>query len=122
MQINQMAEIYDAAMLTIVACTASNANDLLPGVQPGTRQIKDQVTRVNGFLFAREDNSMLAWILPHVSHSTRSWTFQEVLLSRRCLYFLDGEIMMQCQKSLFKESTTMASDHEMMHQTENWPP
>lgn len=121
-QINHMAEIYDASILTIVACTATSANDRLPGVQPGTRQIKDQVTRLNGILFAREEHSMLAWTLPRVSHSARAWTFQEVILSRRCLYFLDGEIMMQCQKSLFRESTARVSDHQMMNQTGNWPP
>lgn len=121
-QIDQMAAIYDASILTIVACTATNANDPLPGVQPGKRKIVNQITRQNGILFAREEHSMLAWTLPRVSHSKRAWTFQEVLLSRRCLYFLDGEIMMQCQKSLFKESTTKVSDHEMMNQTGNWPP
>jgi hypothetical protein len=121
-QIDEMAATYDAAMLTIVACTATSANDPLPGVQPGTRHIINQITRQNRILFAKEENSMLAWILPRVSHSDRAWTFQEVLLSRRCLYFLDGEIMMQCQRSLFKETTTRASNNQMMNQTGNWPP
>jgi hypothetical protein len=30
--------------------------------------------------------------------------------------------MMQCQKSLFKESTTRVSNHQALNQTGNWPP
>lgn len=119
--IDQMAAIYNAAMITIVACTATSANDPLPGVQPDTPVIKDPITRQQGILFTGENPSLLVSTLFQTSHSKRAWTFQEVLLSRRCLYFFEGEVMIQCQKSLLKERTTRISDHEMMNKAGNWP-
>jgi hypothetical protein len=121
-QIAQMAAIYDAALLTIVACTATNANDPLPGVQPNKRNISNPLTRQGGILFAAAQHQMLFSTLPQVSHSQRAWTFQEVLLSRRCLFFLNGEVMLQCQKSLFCERTPKVTSPGPMNQTGNWPP
>lgn len=122
--IDHMAEIYDAAILTIVAATAKNANDPISGVQAGTRKPKS-ITRQGGVLFGKNEYDGMFDLmakLPRLPHSKRAWTFQEVMLSRRCLWFLDGEVIMQCHTSIFKERTPEIERPMMQNQIGNSPP
>jgi len=121
-QINQMANIYDSAILTIVACSGSHANAPLPGVRKGTRGIKP-ISRQPGFAIAKTRQLGLIAALPQTHHHSRAWTYQEVILSRRCLFFLDDQVYFQCQQAGFKESLHSKTSHGTgENRLGNYPP
>ncbi|KAH8635767.1 hypothetical protein IG631_11168 [Alternaria alternata] len=93
-QIQQMDAIYKNSQLTIIGAAGQDESHGLPGV--GARG------RSHNFL-AEFDGATVFWYPndPHTviseSHwSTRGWTFQEALLSRRRLVFTDDQVYFQC--------------------------
>lgn len=115
-QIEQMAAIYDAAMLTIVACTAESSDSPLPGVAPGTRLTPEK--SANG---SRQE-TRLHLNIARSPHSRRAWTFQEVTLSRRCLYFFRDRLWFHCQESGCEEGGGDFEFHLPHTKEGNWPP
>ncbi|KAF2839886.1 hypothetical protein M501DRAFT_1015969 [Patellaria atrata CBS 101060] len=97
-----MAAIYNNALLTIIAVAARNTNSSLPGVRPNTRwkrswvSDKLQLTRP-----LRPDKVLKA--IDRSLYVSRGWTFEERLLSRRCLYFFDEQVYLQCRSELWCE-------------------
>jgi hypothetical protein len=101
-----MAAIYDAATVTLVACTARDATCPLPGVTANTRM--PYLIDISGMsedqaMWAQEPLLSLGGVLARSPHHHRAWTFQEVILSRRCLFFFGSKLFFQCQTSLRKE-------------------
>ncbi|OAG15170.1 HET-domain-containing protein, partial [Alternaria alternata] len=93
-QIQQMDAIYKNSELTIIGAAGQDESYGLPGV--GARGRRHQFV-------AKLDGATLFWnpIDPHelisLSHwSTRGWTFQEALLSRRRLVFTEDQVYFQC--------------------------
>ncbi|KAH6625173.1 heterokaryon incompatibility protein-domain-containing protein [Boeremia exigua] len=93
-QIAQMGDIYDAADLTIIAAIGHDPNYGLPGVS----------TRLRAVRFARIDSSYVT-VLPigndvtkitSSAWSTRGWTLQEGILSRRRLILTDRQAVFVC--------------------------
>jgi hypothetical protein len=92
--ISQMDKIYRGSELTIIAAAGENPNHGLPGVNgtPWRRRIE----------FQKGDLSFIVSRSPfcEVESSTwskRGWTYQEVLLSPRRLYFTNWGILFECQ-------------------------
>jgi hypothetical protein len=57
-------------------------------------------------------------------YGSRGWIFQERLLSRRCLLFLEGQVYFQCQSQLYCEeppyiSAPVAASRELLNMTLN---
>lgn len=127
-QIKQMAAIYDAAMLTIVACTAESYDSPLPGVERGTRlpcavPVAMVDSRWGGSIpRSAAGGSGLLWNLPQTQHSKRAWTFQEVMLSRRCLFFFGNQVFFQCQQSRCEEGNSAEDVSRPRNLAGNWPP
>lgn len=116
----QMDVIYSRAFATVVALHGASADAGLPGVRPGTRPPqpvewlavdagnedldyspssdggpgRDEKGTVSLCLVATAPPLHLA--LEASCWDTRGWTFQERLLSRRCLYFADQYVYFQC--------------------------
>jgi Heterokaryon incompatibility protein (HET) len=93
-QIKNMDHIYEGAYATIVACAGSNSSFGLPGV--GSTPRKRQPS-------ARVGNQLLVSTLPELSSvlqntiwATRGWTYQEAILSRRCLFFTEFQVYFLC--------------------------
>lgn len=93
-QVQQMNIIYENADLTIVAAAGTDETYGLPGVGqvPRTPQ---RTARFNGLRIVSTMTD------PHASiqssrWSSRGWTFQEAVLSRRCLFFTDQQIYFEC--------------------------
>jgi hypothetical protein len=83
-QINVMDRIYNGATLTIIAAHGNNANAGLPGVWPNTRKWRQHTEIIGKLCFANRHRS------PTVAGTvwnTRSWTYQELVLSRRTITF-----------------------------------
>ncbi|KAH8647191.1 hypothetical protein BX600DRAFT_555450 [Xylariales sp. PMI_506] len=89
--------IYNLAEITIVAAAGSDANRGLPGVGTNKRQVMEH-TRIGSqgstLLFttsadANEEFLQSKW-------STRGWTYQEGILSKRLLIFTESQIIFEC--------------------------
>jgi hypothetical protein len=107
-QIQQMDAIYQNSQLTIVSAAGQDESFGLPGV--GARGRRHQFA-------AKLDGARVFWnpIDPHEaiarSHwSTRGWTFQEALLSRRRLVFTEDQVYFQCSTMNCFESHHCALD------------
>ncbi|KAH7311823.1 heterokaryon incompatibility protein-domain-containing protein [Rhexocercosporidium sp. MPI-PUGE-AT-0058] len=100
-QIGRMADIYGQSCITIVALTGSDSDSPLPGISTPRPQV---ISVVQGMPFSFH-LSGLTQTAHDQTYETRGWTFQERLISRRCLYFSDRQVFLECRKSC-------ASDHE----------
>lgn len=96
--IKSMDIIYNRAFFTIVALSAMNANSHLPEIRPNTRlpQVTSTIRKlplaaIPADLYAILDNGS--------TYDSRAWTFQERLLSRRCLYFTEQQLYFQCYEA-----------------------
>ncbi|KAG5819171.1 hypothetical protein H9Q74_000758 [Fusarium xylarioides] len=88
--------VYERAWLTIVAASGHDANARLPGVQEGTRGGSDNTFEIvpgvkMGIVMGLER------LLERSVYNSRAWTFQEQVLSRRVLYFIDNKVVYRCR-------------------------
>ena len=121
-QILNMDTVYRSAALTLVAFSSNNASDGLPGVHMNSR-----IPTTTYFNSDRVEPSLLATpTRPSLfsstsTYETRGWTFQERLLSTRCLYFTSHQVILQCCEELHKEEnlneeyelSVSANNHEL---------
>ncbi|KAK3953950.1 heterokaryon incompatibility protein-domain-containing protein [Pseudoneurospora amorphoporcata] len=108
-QIQLMGAIYARSAITIIAAAGEDADYGLPGVGLRARnpQLRtDSASVCTGDRLPRplmvyhrpkEDIESTLW-------STRGWTYQEALLSKRRLVFTDNQVFFQCQRMLCEES------------------
>ncbi|KAF3026557.1 hypothetical protein E8E14_013978 [Neopestalotiopsis sp. 37M] len=94
-QIQQMDVIYEKAQLTIIAAAGEDESYGLPGV---TRK---RVPRMEKVMIGSALEIVWTAKDPHYAiresvWSTRGWTFQEAVLSRRRLVFLDDQVYFEC--------------------------
>ncbi|KAM7215936.1 Heterokaryon incompatibility protein (HET) domain containing protein [Rhypophila decipiens] len=88
-QIRMMRSIYQGSELTLVS-PCYDESEYFPGV--GKSRHQTHGIRIGDFtLLERPIHSGLA--LEMSIWRTRGWTFQEAMLSRRTLYFLDGQAL-----------------------------
>ena len=92
-QIRNMHHIYEDAVATIIPIDAACAHDSIPGVSAGREpQLKVSV-----------ESYTLTLSLPNLQKvagrsiwQTRGWTYQELVLSRRCLFFSKEQVHYLC--------------------------
>ncbi|KAJ9651625.1 hypothetical protein H2198_009098 [Neophaeococcomyces mojaviensis] len=113
-----MDTIYALAVVTIInAATADvNAQSGLPGIRNPSPRRTQEPFQINGaWLTETLDpaHGSFQGYLDKSIWSTRGWTFQEGLLSRRCLIFTPEQIFWQCQKSSWCEGTFWERDDEL---------
>jgi hypothetical protein len=98
--------VYARAALTVVAGSGKDANAGLPGVRKESRTFHQEIEEVKPGLrlmvshLAEDYISTSQW-------DSRAWTFQERMLSRRCLLFVNGRIYYQCRRTTFCEDMEM---------------
>lgn len=106
-QIPYMGSIYEQALVTIVAASAEDANGGLPGVRPGTRNRQPHVLQTGELTLTStletEIQNLVGFHQVSWPIDNRKWTFQEGLLSRRCLIFSKEQVYWQCQRTMWSE-------------------
>jgi hypothetical protein len=103
-----MDAIYAHAILTIINAASGDTSSGLPGIRQFVHRRTQQAFEINGVWLTETldpRHSSYAGYLERCKWSTRGWTFQEGLLSRRCLIFTADQICWQCQKSTWCESS-----------------
>ena len=101
-QIGAMELIYGFSVFTIFAAGGTSVRDPLPGFRPGTRDPNQQIAKIQGLHLA------VPLILPHEAIASsawnmRGWTYQELMLSRRRIFFTSHYVFFECQKDVFGE-------------------
>lgn len=103
-QLSQMDTIYREATLTMVVASSSES-DLGCGI-PGISDLKSRTplreVTVRGLRFV-EGPEHLWDTLPRTRWSSRAWTFQEYLLSKRLLVFMPNQAYFMCDGATFLE-------------------
>jgi hypothetical protein len=99
-------------MLTLDAAHGTDANASLPGTLLGSRHIlqhfatfekeNNTVTLMTGQPLYEDMMNVSVW-------NTRGWTFQEKLLSRRCLIFTTEQTYFACKSEIWCEGVQMES-------------
>jgi len=95
-QIMQMDAIYSQAHLTIVALSSQNSESKLPGVSQGSRSPIRAFAKVDPNYGFASIPPQLGELLDSSVYEERGWTFQERLLSKRCLYLTDFQAYFTC--------------------------
>ncbi|KAK8104711.1 uncharacterized protein PG998_011744 [Apiospora kogelbergensis] len=97
-QLGFMADIYGNAYLTIVAASEWDANHGLRGIEGLTkpRDLSPHLTK---------DQYMECMNIDDAIWSSRGWTFQENIFSRRKLLFQYQTVRWECRQSVWHEST-----------------
>jgi Heterokaryon incompatibility protein (HET) len=106
LQIQNMHRIYINAICTIVAAHGDDADSGLCGIS-SSRCTQPQL---------RTNAGILVTTFPHLAHqlarsrwASRGWTYQEAVLSRRCLFFTSDQVYFVCQTSLHCEAVVQSS-------------
>ncbi|KAF4466688.1 hypothetical protein FALBO_6453 [Fusarium albosuccineum] len=94
--VDVMDLIYERAWLTVVASGGHDANARLPGVQEGTRKGSHNTFEVIPGVEMGVVTG-LDGLLKSSVYNTRAWTFQEQVLSRRVLYFIEDKVFYRCR-------------------------
>jgi hypothetical protein len=101
-QIARMDQIYEGATATLVAATDQDSISGLPGV--GSVPRRAQPIAIVG-------EKVLVSSLAHISAPleasvwiTRGWTYQEAILSRRCLFFTNCQVYFVCRAMTCQET------------------
>ncbi|KZL85103.1 tol protein [Colletotrichum incanum] len=110
-QIETMDQIYGGAELTIVAAAGSHSDHGLPGVAFTKRQVTRSL-EFDGIRVTCMPNDAQS-LIRSSTWSTRAWTHQEALLSRRLLFFTDSEAYFECHSMQVRES--MRWDFNALH-------
>lgn len=101
-----MSLVYDRASFTIVVAHGDNADGGLPGLS-GCMNIArrpSQPCEIVGGLKVGIQQPSLTEQISNCKWSTRAWTFQEGLVSRRCLIFTDEQIYWECRQAQYCEA------------------
>ena len=102
-QIQNMHEIYQGAVCTIVAVDGDHAGSGLPGIS-SPRSTQHCIRAAGGVLF--NTFSHLSLQLNTSVWSTRAWTYQEAILSKRCLFFTRDQVYFACASHIRCEAIT----------------
>ncbi|KAK7980789.1 TcdA/TcdB toxin- pore forming domain-containing protein [Apiospora arundinis] len=107
-QIMNMGLIYNCSVLTIVAAAGEDPDYGLPGVSERARQpqISDDIKGHTVVAFPEDPSSQIMTTI----WSTRAWTYQEGLLSRRRLVFMDQQTYFECNTASCEECMPFPQD------------
>jgi hypothetical protein len=94
-----LISVDEGAALTIIAAAGADPNYGLPGVTR-TRRPNPTLTVGNHTFAAVEEAEQE---IMASQWNTRGWTYQEALLSRRCLVFTDTQVYLQCLSDHYHE-------------------
>lgn len=123
-QIPLMGQIYTRSLVTIMAAASIDSNSGLPGVSTLARSEQRISEPLNGGVLLRTCTPKYRKKLEDIGWSnrrdylkdskweTRGWTFQEKVLSRRCLFFMEEQVYWECQRASWCEETCLETGPE----------
>ncbi|KAH8900677.1 HET-domain-containing protein [Thozetella sp. PMI_491] len=103
--IRDMANIYSHASLTVVVAIGDCADHGLRGIPELTPGL-DPKQRVKSWSTATEHQLTRLEYVPHTKWYSRGWTLQEIVFSRRTLYFTEHGAFWECHCHSWSERTS----------------
>jgi Heterokaryon incompatibility protein (HET) len=103
-QIRNMAAIYGKAKLLIAPLDSQDANSPIPGVRPDSRSTA-AFEVLPGIYLAKGDQGDFFGVYRQSIYKTCMWTFQEHLLSKRCLFFTQSKAFFICRSGERREDS-----------------
>jgi hypothetical protein len=94
-QIPAMTSVYGNAMLTIIAAAGEDANHGLPGIVSFRPRYK--VADLGRYQIVETYLPQGHRSVQRTTWATRAWTYQELLLSARCLIFFETHVEWLCR-------------------------
>ncbi|KPI45708.1 uncharacterized protein AB675_546 [Cyphellophora attinorum] len=92
----QMDKVYEQATFTIAAASSESADQGLPGVSNIAREVQPAaLVGDNVYISSLPE---LSTALESCKWMTRGWTYQEFILSRRCLVFTKLQVYFVCRE------------------------
>ncbi|RYP35383.1 hypothetical protein DL766_002559 [Monosporascus sp. MC13-8B] len=95
--------IYAEAALAIVAAGGDDANAGISGLHPGSRNIRQQTARYSSELTLVSLLPDWQGVVDGSTWNSRGWTYQERVLSRRCLFFTKDTVYFHCSRAIWGE-------------------
>lgn len=111
-QLNAMSSIFANAVLTIVAADGQDAQAGFRGLRDISepRKVKQRIAHLLPRQYLVKPSSKQVWddsvLKPW---STRAWTFQEAIFSRRIVYFAHEGVRWSCQQARWSEESDSPS-------------
>ncbi|KAF2469583.1 HET-domain-containing protein [Lindgomyces ingoldianus] len=102
--LTRMDMIYNLAHLTIVAIDSTSANSQLPGVERQSRYHPHPELKTKADWFHTRPSTNVDSHIKSTVYSSRAWTFQEELLSTRCLYMTKTQMFFRCRTAVWAET------------------
>jgi hypothetical protein len=99
--VKDMDIVYARAVLTIVAAEGTHANSGLPGIRSNTRKASESFNVTDDLVL--QPSRAIAEVLLNCPWSQRAWTFQEGILSSRCLIFTNQAVSFSCCSTTWSE-------------------
>lgn len=101
-QIRAMDKIYAGAEITLIQAHSSDPSLGLCGIShPRSRQPRVQIGKYRLVSSLPEPQDSIRF---HSHWFQRAWTYQEAILSRRCLYFTEQQVYFECSRSAYQET------------------
>jgi hypothetical protein len=104
-QITRMDQIYADAVVTLVAAAGEGPHYGLPGVSHTSRRQQPGVVVANFHLVSTLESPRD--VVLSSKWASRGWTFQEMKLSRRTLFFTDDQMFFECANMSCQETICM---------------
>jgi hypothetical protein len=103
-----MESIYGSSVFTIFAAGGRTAHAALPGLHPGTRTPQQHKEVIKGLHLAIPI-PIITEALAKSAWDTRGWTYQELMLSRRRIYFTNQQVYFECGRDVWCEDVIAES-------------
>jgi Heterokaryon incompatibility protein (HET) len=102
-QISQMDKIYAGALATIIAVSSRDSHEGLPGVALRPRKTQASAITARGTLLVAAIPPTRR-VFQFTEWNSRGWTYQEAMLSSRCLVLTEDQVYFFCQTMSTSES------------------
>src|ERR1700761_7849973 len=117
--------VYGNAYLTICAADGKSAKDSLKAVSPTPRSITQYIEECGNEGVTLMVSHLAETFIKRSKWNTRGWTFQERLLSKRCLIFAEGRMFFQCRSTAMSEDIVTEQklsrdEHNNLISTASW--
>jgi heterokaryon incompatibility protein (HET) len=95
--------VYGNSYLTICAADGKSAKDSLKAISLTPRSITQYIEECGSERVPLMVSHLAETFIKRSKWNTRGWTFQERLLSKRCLIFAEGRMFFQCRATAMSE-------------------
>ncbi|EXF73712.1 hypothetical protein CFIO01_02482 [Colletotrichum fioriniae PJ7] len=96
-----MDRVYGHSILTICAAASSGSHHGIPGSPSTPREARQPMVQCNGIDLVT--TKTVEGLVENTMWNSRAWTFQERMLSKRSMIFVENRVFFQCRHATWSE-------------------